>query len=115
LLFAIWIRFYLRTRKLREAVLHPAAITAFIFAAALGFLLALQTIGNSTPLAICAERNPVRSGPGDRFVEITQIEPGTKLRLTGPRAEEKNEQWLQVRYAQPARIGWIRASSLLLL
>lgn len=74
-----------------------------------------QPLG-SHPAAFPVEHQTLRSGPGDQFLELTQVEAGTKLRLLGsaPGSNGDTGLWYQVRFSED-RIGWIKASSLLIL
>jgi tetratricopeptide (TPR) repeat protein len=111
-----WIRSYLKTRSLTQTLFKPVGFLGIL---ALGVVLALygaERVAASHPPAVVIDRQTVRSGPGDRFLELSQVESGSKLRLMGPseKAEGTGEPWLQVRFSADG-IGWVRASSLLLL
>jgi tetratricopeptide (TPR) repeat protein len=127
ILGALWVRTYLRTRALKITLFRPAALFGLIAFSITGALYAAQRFASTTPPAALVDRQVVRSGPGDRYSELAQLEPGTKVRALGPVApatvEGKPtesmtpppaEMWSQVRYAQDG-IGWVRTSSLLLL
>jgi hypothetical protein len=117
----LWLQAYLRTRRLRKTILQPAAVCTFIgFLITIG-LYSVERMAEAHPPAVCIERQVVRSGPGDRFLELSQLEAGTKLRVLGPAATAEGapvganpEWWRQIRYSQEG-IGWVRVSSLLLL
>jgi hypothetical protein len=138
ILVLMWMRFYLRTRRLRKTLLHPAAIIASAAFVITCGLYAAERLAESHPPAVLLERQTVRSGPGDHYLELAEIESGMKLRILGPIADstttavstlgssetmsganapaapKPGEPWRQVRYSQDG-IGWVRASSLLLL
>lgn len=80
-------------------------------------VFALNTWGNRHPVAFIRETVTLRSGPAERFLEISRLPPGTKIRVTG--MEETGpggaqDLWLQIRF-QGSELAWVRASSLLLL
>jgi hypothetical protein len=116
----LWLQAYLRTRRLRKTLLQPAAICTFVgFLITIG-LYSVERMAESHPPAVAVDHQVVRSGPGDRFLELSQIEPGMKLRVLGPVADSEaqaggsSEAWRQIRFSQDG-IGWVRVSSLLLL
>jgi hypothetical protein len=129
-----WIRSYLKTRNLRNTLLKPAGLLGMI---GLGIILCLYTVeqvGGLSPAAICLNKEPIRSGPGEKYVNVSVCDAGVKIRVLGPTqevaapvpsplpssapspasAEKPSVLWRQVRYSQEG-IGWIPASSLLLL
>jgi hypothetical protein len=117
------IRTYRKNRTLKKLLFQPAILfgmIAFVFAISLH---AARRFSEEHPPAICLVRETVRSGPGSHFLELSQVDVGVKLRLTAEQPQEatsaSTEQpeqglWRQVRYSQDG-IGWVRASSLLLL
>ncbi|MGE0614266.1 MAG: SH3 domain-containing protein [Bacteriovoracia bacterium] len=111
----LWLRPYLRTRDIRKTILHPAGLLGcFAFILTLSLYTA-QRYASSQPPAFCVERQQVRSGPGKNYADLATVEAGTKLRITGATAVDASQAtWQQVRHA-PDAIGWIPASSLLLL
>lgn len=70
------------------------------------------------PAAIALENQPIRSGPGDQFLELTHIEAGTKVRLTGDSIEGTRDStpqvWHQIRFSGDG-IGWVKESEFLFL
>lgn len=65
------------------------------------------------PAAIPFERVVVRSGPGEKFIEMSQIDAGTKIRLRGPTAADSGgRKWRQIRYGEDGQVGWVTESSL---
>jgi hypothetical protein len=79
----LWLQAYLRTRRLRKTLLQPAAVCAFIgFLITIG-LYSVERMAEAHPPAVVIERQVVRSGPGDKFLELSQLEAGTKLRVLG--------------------------------
>jgi tetratricopeptide (TPR) repeat protein len=116
LLALIWLRSYLKTRNLRQTFLHTTSlIGAFAFLLA-SCVFAAEKFSLAHPPAVAIERQVVRSGPGDQFLELSQLEVGEKIRVLGEASSSGNgaESWRQVRFS-PNGIGWVRASSLLLL
>jgi tetratricopeptide (TPR) repeat protein len=129
ILALLWLRSYVRTRRLRKTLLHPAALIAAVGFSITCGLYVIERMAASRPPAVCLERETVRSGPGDHFLELAQVDAGMKLRVMGePVSGEANPtgaagtglmqgataQWRQVRFSQDG-IGWVRDSSLLLL
>jgi hypothetical protein len=119
IMLILWLKTYLRTRRLRKTLLTPAALCASVgFLITLG-LYAVERLAEAHPPAVCIERQAVRSGPGDHFLELARLEAGTKLRVLGPTANAEApgtepQAWRQIRFSQDG-IGWVRVSSLLLL
>ncbi|OFZ02092.1 MAG: hypothetical protein A2070_09915 [Bdellovibrionales bacterium GWC1_52_8] len=127
ILFLFWIRTYVKTRSLSQTFLKPGSILVFLAFAITGALYLAQQVSELRPPAVLIERQAIRSGPGDRFVELGQAEAGTKVRLLGPAiaasdtqnnsaesAARPGELWRQIRFSREG-IGWIPSSSLLLL
>jgi len=117
ILILFWFKSYLKLRSLRKTMVQPAGfltLLSFIFMAS---LYAAQRIGENHPGAICLDQQVIRSGPGERYQELSQAEAGTKLRILGPAENSEappQELWRQIRYSQQ-RIGWVRADGLLVL
>jgi tetratricopeptide (TPR) repeat protein len=115
LLALMMLRTYHRTGHVLRSVLSPAGILAILaFATATGVSVA-QRVAVRNPTAAAVEGVAVRSGPGQSYVELGRVEAGTQVRLLGQVAQgEQNALWRQVRYSATA-VGWVPASSLLLL
>ncbi|MCM2323170.1 MAG: hypothetical protein NDJ90_07885 [Oligoflexia bacterium] len=101
---------YARSRTLRGLLLHPAGAIA-----ALGVVLELAIVAglrvhHDHPAAFALERQVVRSGPGEKFFELAQVEAGVKLRRLATSTTDGT--WYQVRYSDD-RVGWLRAEGLL--
>jgi hypothetical protein len=131
----LWTRAYLKTRNLKKVFIQPAGFLGLLgFGLTVG-VYGVQRLGSSCPPAICLEKQSIRSGPGQQFMELAQTIPGAKLRLLGASApaaqptstpsalvtgdptqpsSPSSEIWQQVRYS-PDGIGWIKSSSLLML
>jgi tetratricopeptide (TPR) repeat protein len=132
-----WIRSYLKTRNLRKTLLKPAGLLGMIGLGIIACLYTVEHVAGMSPAAICLNKEPIRSGPGDKYINVTVCDAGVKIRVLGPTEEvaapipsslpspaptsafstagEKPPiLWRQVRYSQEG-IGWIPASSLLLL
>jgi tetratricopeptide (TPR) repeat protein len=111
----LWLTGYRRTRSARQTFLQPLALAGLACLIVLGGGLLLKRTTVLPQVAATLESQTIRSGPGDRFLEIGRVEAGVKLRLLGPTAKAaQNETWNQVRYSREG-IGWVRASTLLLL
>jgi hypothetical protein len=131
-----WIRSYLKTRNLRNTLLKPAGLLGMIGLGIIACLYTVEHVAGMSPAAICLNKEPIRSGPGDKYVNVTVCDAGVKIRVLGPTeetaaptpsplpspgpsaapvaADAPTTLWRQVRYSQDG-IGWIPASSLLLL
>jgi tetratricopeptide (TPR) repeat protein len=139
-----WIRSYLKTRSLRETLMKPAGWLGIGALAITAALYGIERLSGLNPVAVCLEHTSIRSGPGDSYVELAQMEAGVKLRALGPTSEQVSTQpaaspvpgaspsaspsagpatadtvqapplWRQIRYSSDG-IGWVRASSVLLL
>ena len=107
-----------RKNRMAQRTLMSAAGALSLGCLLLLFALGLVRSGTMTsPAAACLESQVVRSGPGDRFLELSRLETGAKVRLTGDTLSEEGnptQVWRQVRYS-PSAVGWVKASSLLLL
>ncbi len=111
------------TNRYRKIRLARRTLVSAAGAVSLGCLIALISLGAlrsgamTSPAAACLESQVVRSGPGDRFLELSRLETGAKVRLTGDALSEEGnptQVWRQIRFA-PSAVGWVKASSLLLL
>lgn len=119
-----WMRAYLKSRRLRSTLLHPAALLASVTLLIVGSLYWIERTAAAHAPAISLTKQTLRSGPGSTFIDLGSIESGTKVRLLGPSAEEKPptdatpgktpDLWLQVRFSQEG-IGWLRAADLFAL
>ena len=133
ILVLLWTKTYLSTQTLKTALLNPKSLLALAGFIVSSSVYGIQRWGDSCPPAILLQKQTIRSGPGDHFIELAQTDEGSKLRILGPSAttagsppagnvtgdptqqpEGGSEVWRQVRYSQEG-IGWIRASSLLIL
>ena len=108
-----WIRAYLKTRSIMKTFLKPSGwFGAFAVSISFAFYGVYRT-GTLNPPAVVLYRQPLRSGPGLNYPEITNIESGLKIRMMGAGvAVGENELWQKVRY-KPTLIGWIPLSNLL--
>jgi tetratricopeptide (TPR) repeat protein len=117
LILLFWTRNYLRSRNLKSLFWHPTGwIGICIFLATIAVPV-IQKWASTHPAAICLESQIVRSGPGDRFIELAQVPAGSKLRIidgNNPETPTKGTGWRQIRYSEN-EIGWVRASGLLVL
>jgi tetratricopeptide (TPR) repeat protein len=111
-----WMRAYLKTRTLRRTLFQPAGLIGLCGFGITVALYLTELLASSSPPAFLLERQAVRSGPGEQFLQLTQLEAGVKIRVLGSEGPEgsQDQGWKQVRYSQDS-VGWVRASSLLLL
>ncbi len=108
-----WIRAYLKTRNITKTFLKPsgwfgalALVIAFAF-------YGIYKVGSLDPPAITLLKQPLRSGPGMNYPEITTLEPGIKIRVVGATITvNENEVWQKVRY-KTEQFGWVPLSGLL--
>lgn len=120
ILATFWIRTYWKNRDLKETLLRPAALIGAVALTLVGGLYWTETLASARSPAVALSRQPIRSGPGDSFVELSQVDAGTKLRLLGTASSENaapapgSEEWLQVRYS-PDGIGWVKAKDFLVI
>lgn len=114
---ALWLRAYLRTRNLKRTLLQPSGFVGLIGFAITLSLYGAERLAEAHPPAFAMDRIVVRSGPGDQFAQLGQLEAGVKIRLLGPTESitvgDQRQSWDQIRYSQDG-IGWVPASSLLL-
>ncbi|MBY0469809.1 SH3 domain-containing protein [bacterium] len=74
----------------------------------------IQYWGNVDPPAVAIDSQVVRSGPGDQYLELTQIQAGTPIRLLGLAAlDSARKSWVQVRYSKEGGVGWVLQSELI--
>lgn len=109
---------YWKSRQLLFALTRPATILVGFALLITGTLYVAQRYSEIHPPSICVVSDTLRSGPGERFLDLGKAEAGMKLRLTGVSSQNTVDQgvesWLQVHYSQDG-VGWIKSSSLLLL
>lgn len=84
-----WIRSYLKSRRIRQTLMKPAGIMGIGALAITAGLYSIEVAGMN-PAAVCLNRQTIRSGPGDQYIELSQCESGMKVRLLGPTAEAQN-------------------------
>lgn len=108
---------YRRLRQAKAAWFSRGGALIFLSLLSLSLLGAVGAGLLSSPAATSLESEIVRSGPGERFLEIGRVETGMKLRTTGrvlPDEKDATKNWLQIRFS-PGQVGWLKASGLLLL
>lgn len=66
-----------------------------------------QRAAHSYPTAVFVERQIIRSGPGDQFVELSRAEAGIRIRIL-----DRKDGWYQIRFSTDG-IGWVQSSSVL--
>lgn len=106
------LRIYLKTRSLRATFCSPTGVAIALILTLVVSLVGTQKYASLNPPAFALEKQTVRSGPGEQFLELSQLEPGMRIRVTGHGGS--NDSWAQIRYT-PEKFGWVPSSSLLLL
>jgi hypothetical protein len=120
ILALFWIRTYRKSRNLKETLMRPAAMVGAIALLLVAGLYWTETLASSRSPAIALSRQIVRSGPGDGYVELAQVDAGTKVRVLDSAVSNEShggaapEKWLQVRYSQDG-IGWVRTGGFLVI
>ena len=121
LLILFWIRTYWKNRDLKETLLRPAGLIGGTHVLLVFGLYGVETLASSHSPAIALTRQSVRSGPGETFVELSQIDAGSKVRLLGPSAKGSSangaptsDDWLQVRYSGDG-VGWVRSTAFMVI
>lgn len=114
-IFLFWLRLYLETPPPRRPWQKPSFYLAQVALMGPLFLLGVQKYAAHHPAGICTQQSIVRSGPGERFLEMGEVVQGMKVRLLGPiREDGEQNPWIQVRFGAE-QIGWIPKNALLLL
>lgn len=108
-----WIRAYLKTRNITKTFLKASGWFG-AFALMISFAIyGVYKMGSMNPPAVNLIKQPLRSGPGMNYPEITTVEPGIKVRIMGPtNTVNENEVWQKVRYKSD-QVGWVPLSGLL--
>lgn len=115
ILAIFWLRTYWKNRDIKQTLLRPAALIGAVALALVGGLYWTETLASARSPVVALSRQSIRSGPGDSFIELGQIDAGTKVRLLGSASSENvAEEWLQVRFSQDG-IGWVRAKDFLVI
>jgi tetratricopeptide (TPR) repeat protein len=108
-----WIRAYLKTRNITKTFLKPSGWFGVLALVLVFAFYGIYKAGNFNPPAIVILKQPLRSGPGLNYPEITPIETGIKVRMVGSAVTvNDNELWQKVRY-KTEQTAWIPLSSLL--
>ena len=106
----VWIRTYLKIRNLKRFISQPATLICLIGLLITSTVFGLQKWAEARPIAVSIDLMIIRSGPGEHYVQLGQIQPGTKIRLLS----SAEDSWIQVRYSSD-EIGWVKMSGLLTL
>jgi len=117
ILAVFWIRTYWKNRDLKQTLLRPAALIGALALALVGGLYWTETLASSRSPAIALSRQPIRSGPGESYVELSAVDAGTKVRLLGTASSgdsQGSEAWLQIRFSSDG-IGWVKAKDFLVI
>lgn len=118
-----WLRSYLKTRNIFRTLRQPAGVLGLLGFLITGGLYVAHRLADSRPPAICLERQSIKSGPGEDYLDLGRVEEGMKVRLLGPSAQgfpaegvttAAGDTWYQVRYSRDG-IGWLRGSKILSL
>lgn len=97
----------IKTGGIKKATLGVGATALFLcLTLGTGLFVFLRP---KTNLAVCLEKTTLRSGPGESYLQLSVLDPGIRVRVTG-----KPGEWIPVRYA-PNSLGWVKTSSMLLL
>ncbi len=108
----VWMRAYLRGKRLKAVFTHPSSlVTGAIFALVFIVFLFERGTADERP-AILIEARTLRSGPGDAYGDLGNVSPGVKLRLLDEaKVASDGTRWRLVRY-QTDSLGWVQESSL---
>ncbi len=109
-LILLWTKAYSKSRNVRRTVTEPAGVISLVGLLICAGMYVAQRLAESHPPAVALEREIIRSGPGERFSELSRLEAGIKIRLLGTRTADStpaSETWVQIRYS-PDAIGWVR-------
>ena len=143
-LFLIWTRSYLRSHRFKTCLLEPSSILGITTLLLVTGMYFVERDAADRPPAIALGRLSIRSGPGMSFAELTEIDPGVKLRVVGratqavppqdsavvpslvgtsensaqasptPSASGPTGPWYQVRYSTE-EVGWVPTSSVMVI
>jgi hypothetical protein len=102
--------FYRKVRSLRAWIRSPWVHLGLALAVPLWIALSLMLYAKSTPWVVFTEESALRSGPGERFLEMGRSVAGMRT----PRTGTQSEGWVQV-FFKPGTRAWVSASSVLLL
>lgn len=109
----LWIRAYLKTRHLTKTFLKPSGWFGVLALILVTAFYGVYKAGSHNPPAAVLIKQPLRSGPGMNYPEITSIEPGVKVRMMGSAVTvNENELWQKIRYKSDLT-AWIPLSNLL--
>jgi hypothetical protein len=100
-----WIRSYLKSRRIRQTLMKPAGIMGIGALLITAGLYGVERVAGMSPAAVCLDRETIRSGPGDQYVELSQCESGMKIRILGPTAEAQSAPVALVPTADAAAIS----------
>jgi hypothetical protein len=85
----LWIRVYLRvrgvrgTRDFKKCLLDPGSLTGLLTLGLVLGLYFLEREAGARPPVVLLSHVSVRSGPGNEFVQVAEIDAGVKLRMLG--------------------------------
>ena len=109
----LWIRAYLKTRHITKTFLKPSGWFGVLALVLVFAVYGMYRTGSANEPAMVTLSEPLRSGPGMNYPEITEAISGIKVRMIGsPMTVNENELWQKVRY-KTNQTAWIHLSSLL--
>lgn len=114
LLFVMFLfPFYFKRRTLRSLFLSPASLIGACLCICSVLVFVAKKNALASPPAFAVEQALIRSGPGNHFVELSKLDAGMKIRLTGEASTDSATglEWLQIRFS-PGKVGWVTESSL---
>lgn len=113
-LLLVSLKSYARSRSLKEWLTQGVGpLGAFGLIGLLVFCLSPQLVG-ARPLGYSLERQVIRSGPGEQFVDLGQLETGAELRIQDYTQTTGNTVWRQIRFTSDS-VGWVQEAKVLIL
>lgn len=95
--------------RLRDAIKEPSFIAGGFFFVVCAGLATMISIAQQANLGVVvADVGAVRSGPSEKFTELTKLVAGSNFVLT----EEKKPGWRQIEFSS-GNLGWIEEKSIL--
>ena len=110
LLAILGIAFYRRVRAFRRWIRNPWVHLGLVLAIPTALALQLTLHAKATPWAVFTQEGVLRSGPGERFLDMGHPDPGMRM----PRTGVQDAEWIQVLF-KPGQRAWVNSSSVLLL
>ncbi len=106
---------YYRTRSLKRCMGHfPVWVSATATTLLLGAHGLSLTLDYDS-YRVVAETSEVRSGPGESFMKLQELESGLRIRVVSePSLGADQKSWVQVRFSE-GNVGWILSDHLIQL